>query len=90
MRYSANPTNIHKITEAEAERILDDYRKWINDDKTWGGLFLYQAPNRKHPRKIRWIAIDDSDGHCYVREFKKKEDAIKWLLNPSGPKYIRM
>lgn len=90
MRYSANPPNIHEITEAEAERILDDYRKWINGDKTWGGLFLYQAPNRKHPRKIRWIAIDDSDGHCYVREFKKKEDAIKWLLNPSGPKYIRM
>jgi len=90
MRYSASPTNIHEITEAEAERILDDYRKWINGDKTWGGLFLYQAPDRKHPRKIRWIAIDDSDGHCYVREFKKKEDAIKWLLNPSGPKYIRM
>jgi len=90
MNYSAKPNNIREITAAEAEKILETYRRWINGEKTWGGLFLYQSPDKKHPRKIRWVAIDDSDGHCYVREFKKKEDAIKWLLKPSGPKYIRM
>ena len=90
MNYSAKPTNIREITAAEAEKILETYRRWINGEKTWGGLFLYQSPDKKHPRKIRWVAIDDSDGHCYVREFKKKEDAIRWLLKPSGPKYIRM
>ncbi len=90
MKYTASPTSIREITSAEAEQIIDAYRKWIHGDKRWGGLFLYQSPDRKHPKKIRWVAIDDSDGHCYVREFKKKEEAIKWLLNPSGPKFVRM
>lgn len=90
MNYKAERTQIREITIAEAEKILDTYRNWIRGEKTWGGLFIYETQDRKHPRKTRWIAIDDSDGHCYVKEFKRKEEAIKWLQEPAGPKYIRM
>lgn len=87
---------IREITEAEADQF---HKAWdmifINNcgERPWGGLFLYRAANRERGlfhRKYIWIAIDDSDGRFFVREFKKKEKAIEWLCNSTGPKKWRL
>lgn len=86
-----NPNYIIEITEAEAHKLLTDLREiFVGEARPWGGLFIYQTTVREHPRRTRWIAIDDSDGHCYMKEFRKREGAYQWLLNPAGPKTVRM
>lgn len=91
MAVTLNEANIIEITQEEARRIIDEFTSTlIGEKRSWGGLFLYRSNDRKHPKRIIWIAIDDSDRNCYIKEFKKREGAIAWLNNHAGPKTYRM
>ena len=86
---------IHEITEEEANRLLDSWKRIvIGEGRQWGGLFLYRSLRRDKPwwshRKYNWVAIDDTEGMLHVQTFKSKEKAIEWLANSKGPKTMRI
>lgn len=47
-------------------------QKFTEEEK---GLFLAYDKKSK-----TWTACDNSDGSCWVEDFKSRRDAIKWLF----------
>lgn len=89
--YTVDESEIRIITEEEAQKIMKAYDIILQCKREkWGGLFLYQSRERKHLKRPVWIAIDDTTGQNFIKEFKKKEKAIKWLTHPAGPKTVRL
>lgn len=90
-KYTATESEIRIITEEEAVKLSKSCDFLLQQrHEPWGGLFLYKSRDRKHPRKPIWIAIDDTSGQHFIKEFKKRRKAIEWLTHPAGPKKVRL
>lgn len=90
-KYTATESEIRTITEEEANKLAKSWDFMLDQrHEPWGGLFLYMSKDRKHPRKPIWIAIDDTSGQHFIKEFKKRRKAIEWLTHPAGPKKVRL
>ena len=90
-KYTAQESEIRIITEEEAHHLMRTFDAMLmHKHEPWGGLFLYKSKDRKHIHKTVWIAIDDTSGQNFIKEFKRREKAIEWLTHPAGPKKVRL
>lgn len=90
-KYTAQESEIRIITEEEAHHLMRTFDAMLKlRHEPWGGLFLYKSKDRKHIHETVWIAIDDTSGQNFIKEFKRREKAIEWLTHPAGPKKVRL
>lgn len=69
-----NPTEkVFYVTKEFIEKNFDLYRGINNSDFD---LLIFEDAGK-------YVAIDDSSGHCFVEEFDKLEEANMWLTNES-------
>ncbi len=87
---------IFELTSREFETMVREYQlKFVSHDKKWGGCFIYC--NEYNTRKVlgisvkvtQWIAIDDTQGNFTMRVFKKRRDAVNWLIKNANGKTCR-
>lgn len=70
---------IKLITPEEAKRIIESEKPVGKYNSKWEpeGLFYYITED--HSGNTLFVAIDNSDGHCWVEEFYSIGSCMAWL-----------
>ncbi len=75
---------VYEITEDKYYKLLDkiflDNAKFKKSEKK---LFLYIVDSSTY------LGIDNTDGDCFVEEFRTKNDALIWLLSLQNAEAIQ-
>lgn len=87
---------IREISQQEFHTMLNEFQsKFLFDkDRKWGGCFIFESVFKKRRfgfwvSVTEWIAIDDTTKNFIMRSFKKRKDAINWLMENANGKPLR-